>query len=326
MICMVVWYHHHVTSLHLTTMTTLLHHDNYRIALYYVYIEITDTDAHLRFQKDICTRLQLTGRIRVAHEGINGVLSGRIQDLQEYETELVQEIASISLKNFQKSDLDLKYCQLRTDLTVEEQLFANLIAKKTKTVIGLVDLTTSTNGKKRTKAKRTQSDGDATSDSSALLRRVYQRAMDQIRQRHPHPQGQQELGVKDDASSMQVPHLSPSEWDASINELSSQPENSVVLLDCRNVYESNVGHFRSPNARTMLTNTRKFSELAHVMVEQSEQLSQSTHIFAYCTGGVRCGKVDWNDNIGSHLFGTLLSLFDFPMCRVGHGISEGTTA
>ena len=293
-----------------------LRHSDYCIALYYLYREIPDTAAHVRFQRtELCEPLALTGRIRVATEGLNGVLSGRVADLRAYESQLLQYLAERSCGRSstnnssstlmiqpQASDLDFKYCQLRTDLTVEEQLFPNLLVKETKTVIGLVDTPPpsslgSTKASRKSKKRQqhtetTKESGDEKDDTriseSAFVRQVYQRAMEQFAKEEA-----EQLQNKDSSqntNSVHVPHLSPQEWDDRIQQLSEQPEQSVVFLDCRNVYESNVGHFRAAHTQTLLTNTRKFAELPSVFVQQADRLAQSTHIFAYCTGGVRCER------------------------------------
>jgi UPF0176 protein len=57
---------------------------DYRVLLYYNYTTIEDPEAfakeHLRF----CKSLDLKGRILVANEGINGTLSGTIEDTEKY--------------------------------------------------------------------------------------------------------------------------------------------------------------------------------------------------------------------------------------------------
>ena len=269
--------------------SALLLHDDYCIALYYIYLGIPDAKHHVKFHQELCKRLSLKGRIRVsAKEGLNGVLSGRIQDLQLYEEEFLGQLTTIN-PQLQKSDLDLKYCRLRTDLTVQEQLFETLQVKETKTVIGLVDLPRKEEKSRKTKKRQVKNQQELS--DSELVRQVYEKAMEQFAKEKQ--QGALASACSNEGSdkdSMHVPHLSPEEWDRQLSGLSEQPEQSVVFLDCRNVYESNVGRFESPHTKTVLTNTRKFSELPQVLVEQSQELSKSTHIFAYCTGGVRCER------------------------------------
>lgn len=54
------------------------------ILLYYKYIHIPDPIAIQKWQRDLCSRLNLTGRILLAHEGINGTVGGSDQATQEY--------------------------------------------------------------------------------------------------------------------------------------------------------------------------------------------------------------------------------------------------
>ena len=132
-----------------------------------------------------------------------------------------------------------------------------------------------------------------------------------------------------------APHLSPDEWNTKLHDLvrqnqqvnhdmstrttcttttkSSNPHN-IVLLDCRNCYESAIGYFEVPGTTTVLTNTRKYSELPYVLMDQISDIESTTlgnaaiassssttttttsalrnasHIFMYCTGGVRCER------------------------------------
>ena len=51
-------------------------YNRWRIALYYCYIELPDVQRHVDFQRTACGELHLTGRIRVAPEGINGTIAG----------------------------------------------------------------------------------------------------------------------------------------------------------------------------------------------------------------------------------------------------------
>lgn len=74
-------------------------------------------------------------------------------------------------------------------------------------------------------------------------------------------------------------HLSAKEF----NELTSQP--NTILVDMRNHYESEVGHFKGailPDADTFR------DELP--MVENMLEENKDKNIVMYCTGGIRCEK------------------------------------
>lgn len=89
---------------------------------------------------------------------------------------------------------------------------------------------------------------------------------------------------------------SPLNWELSgrevpVNEwhdLVKDKSDDVVLLDCRNDYESNVGRFEGAEA----LNTRTFRETWQKLEERLAGLSKDTPILTYCTGGIRCVKVN----------------------------------
>ncbi len=56
----------------------------YEIILYYKYIHIENPEGLVRDQKELCSRLNLKGRILIAHEGINGTLEGLREDIDKY--------------------------------------------------------------------------------------------------------------------------------------------------------------------------------------------------------------------------------------------------
>lgn len=55
-----------------------------RVVLYYKYRELEDVAVQCQWQRALCERLRLTGRIRVATEGINGTLCGTATALDQY--------------------------------------------------------------------------------------------------------------------------------------------------------------------------------------------------------------------------------------------------
>ena len=58
---------------------------NFRILLYYFYNEVADVDGYRQWQRDLCERLGLKGRIIVSQEGINGTVSGTDEATREYQ-------------------------------------------------------------------------------------------------------------------------------------------------------------------------------------------------------------------------------------------------
>jgi len=59
-----------------------------KVILYYNFTPLDDPDAIRLWQKNLCERLNLKGRIIVAEQGINGTLGGYIDDVKSYIKEM----------------------------------------------------------------------------------------------------------------------------------------------------------------------------------------------------------------------------------------------
>ncbi len=55
-----------------------------KIILYYKFVPINDPDMTMRWQRELCTRLNLKGRILISPHGINGTLGGDKHNLELY--------------------------------------------------------------------------------------------------------------------------------------------------------------------------------------------------------------------------------------------------
>lgn len=264
-------------------------HDDYRIALYYCYVEVEGVEQHVDLQKDVCDELKLKGRIRVSPEGLNGVLSGCHSDLRQYQRRIE---ANLSMT----APMDVKYCLLRTDLSVQSQLFETISVKATREVVSLYEPTAQEMKRGNMIVKETD--------------RNYYRRRRRNRQKHEKHLKEQQLAESSAQSGLPMspldrrlaqlqpsPHLTPQEWN---ERLTSDP--NAILVDARNVYESRVGYFQAPNAGTLLTNTRKYSSLPQVLQHSQKELA-GKNIYMYCTGGVRCERasvllqaLEWGDD------------------------------
>src|SRR5690625_1296844 len=56
----------------------------YQVLLYYKYVQIEDPETYAAEHLQFCQTLDLKGRILVAHEGINGTVSGTIEQTDRY--------------------------------------------------------------------------------------------------------------------------------------------------------------------------------------------------------------------------------------------------
>lgn len=76
-------------------------------------------------------------------------------------------------------------------------------------------------------------------------------------------------------------HLSAEEW----SEMIEQRDEETVLLDVRNDYEWEIGHFEGAELPT-LEMFRQFPQYAKKLREQRDP--KKTKVMMYCTGGIRC--------------------------------------
>ncbi len=63
-----------------------------KVILYYKFIPVADPAITMRWQRELCVRLQLKGRIIISKHGINGTLGGDIENLREYKREMNRSV------------------------------------------------------------------------------------------------------------------------------------------------------------------------------------------------------------------------------------------
>src|SRR5688572_13984888 len=63
-----------------------------KVILYYKFVPVADPSMTVRWQKELCKRLGLKGRVIVAKHGINGTLGGDIENLREYKREMNRSV------------------------------------------------------------------------------------------------------------------------------------------------------------------------------------------------------------------------------------------
>ncbi len=63
-----------------------------KVILYYKFVPVPDPTMTVRWQKELCNRLGLKGRIIVSEHGINGTLGGHIEHLREYKREMNRSV------------------------------------------------------------------------------------------------------------------------------------------------------------------------------------------------------------------------------------------
>lgn len=185
--------------------------ENFRVLLYYYYVAIEDPQAFMESHLELCRSLNLLGRIIVAKEGINGTVSGLVEDTDRY-----------------------------IEMMSSDPLFKDIIFKQ--------DI----------------AEGHA-------FKRMNVKVKNEL----------VNLGLEKDIDPLVQTgtHLSPKEFYEAM-----QDENTVVL-DARNDYEYDLGHFRGAVRPDILV----FRDLPEWIQENKEQF-EGKRILTYCTGGVRCEK------------------------------------
>lgn len=76
-------------------------------------------------------------------------------------------------------------------------------------------------------------------------------------------------------------HLTPQQWKKMLEER----EEDTLLIDVRNSYESEIGHFDGA-LRPDLKTFREFPKFAEKLATEKEP--EKTKVMMYCTGGIRC--------------------------------------
>lgn len=185
---------------------------DYRILLYYNFVEIEDHDVFAEEHLQFCKNIGLKGRILIAEEGINGTVSGTVEQTEKYMTAMHNN-----------------------------PLFADMTFK--------ID----------------QHDGHA------------------FKKMHVRPR--EELVTlrldEEDVSPLDktANFMEPKEF------FEAMQDENTVILDTRNDYEYELGHFRgaiNPDIET-------FRELPQ-WIKDNKNTLKDKQVLMYCTGGIRCEK------------------------------------
>ncbi|XP_038625710.1 thiosulfate sulfurtransferase/rhodanese-like domain-containing protein 2 [Tachyglossus aculeatus] len=194
------------------------------VLLFYCYCEVKDPEQIYAWQKTLCQCLHLTGKVRIATEGINGTVGG-------------SKIAT----------------SLYVEAMLSYPLFKNILSKE--------DFKTSKGG-------------------AYCFPNLRVGVFEEI----------VPMGISSNKISYKEPgvHLSPGEFHKEVEKYLSranQEQNDTILLDCRNFYESKIGHFRC----CLAPDIRKFSYFPSY-VDKNLELFKDKRVLMYCTGGIRCEK------------------------------------
>lgn len=64
---------------------------DYQVLLFYKYVDVANPEAEKKNQQDLFAKYNLTGRLLIAEEGINGTLEGTVTDTENYIKEMSQD-------------------------------------------------------------------------------------------------------------------------------------------------------------------------------------------------------------------------------------------
>lgn len=185
--------------------------NSYQVLLYYKYTTIDNPEQFATEHLAMCKEIGLKGRILVAEEGINGTVSGTVEETEKY--------------------IEAMHADPR---------FADMVFK--------ID---------------------------AADKHAFQKM-------HVRPRTEiVSLSLENDVNPLEVTgnYIEPEEFREALKD-----ENTVIL-DARNDYEFDLGHFRGA-IRPDITAFRDLPD----WVEENRDMFEDKKIVTYCTGGIRCEK------------------------------------
>ncbi|SDI99303.1 rhodanese-related sulfurtransferase [Natribacillus halophilus] len=185
---------------------------DYRVLLYYKYIDMPDYEEYAEEHLQFCKDMGLRGRIIVAPEGLNGTVSGTVEQTDAY-------------MEYVKSD----------------PRFADMTFK--------ID----------------ETDGHA-------FKKMFVRAKEEI----VTWRLQEDVNPNESGGTP----LTPEAFHAALQE------EETVVLDGRNDYESDIGHFRGA-IKPDVSTSREFPD----WIDENIDRLQGKKVLTYCTGGIRCEKL-----------------------------------
>ncbi|XP_042308248.1 thiosulfate sulfurtransferase/rhodanese-like domain-containing protein 2 isoform X2 [Sceloporus undulatus] len=195
-----------------------------QVLLYYCYCEVADPGGLCAWQKALCQHLHLTGKVRIASEGINGTVGG-------------SKVAT----------------NLYMDAMLSHPLFKGTLMRE--------DFKTSKGGAHCFPDLRI-----------GVFEEIVPMGI------NPEKVSYKETGI----------HLTPKEFHVEVEKYLSrrnEGQADTILLDCRNFYESKIGHFQG----CLAPDIRKFSYFP-IYVDENLDLFRGKRVLMYCTGGIRCER------------------------------------
>jgi UPF0176 protein len=184
---------------------------DYQVLLYYKYVAIDDPEVFKEEHRALCEEIGLMGRILVAHEGMNGTVSGTVEQTEKY---------------MEAVHADPRFADMPFKIEESEGHAFKKLKVKVKPEIVNLSLEEDLNPNEKTGK-----------------------------------------------------HLSPKEF------YEAMQDEDVVILDARNDYEYDLGHFKN----AIRPDIEAFRDLPKWVRENFNEYKDKK-VLTYCTGGIRCEK------------------------------------
>jgi UPF0176 protein len=183
----------------------------HQVLLYYHYVNIENPEQERTEHLALCKSLNLLGRVFISSEGINGTVSGTIEETNQYMTYMHH--------SFLFSSIDFK-----------------------------IDIT----------------DGH-------VFKKMHVRVKNEL----------VNFSLEDDIN----PKVMTGKYVKPLEFMQGLKDPNTIVIDARNDYEYDVGHFRG----AIKPDIQTFRELPN-WIRSHKHLLEGKKILTYCTGGVRCEK------------------------------------
>ncbi|KAH0726940.1 hypothetical protein KY284_002805 [Solanum tuberosum] len=292
--------------------------EDYGVLLYYKYATIPDLEALFNFYESNCKSLSLLGRVRLSHNGVNVTVGGKLSSLKEH-------IAAVKLNClFEGTDFKLASChEPSNDRVAVECGFTSLSIRIVKKfgcyfLYDIIKATANVWAIGIDPAKPLEQCLGAITLVPTLWVQPHSASRFQTCHLHLIRTSQNFILAFGLAlwayhwsnelvtlSSCPLPssppdisnagkHLSAAEFHSVLHnvgnpqdKLISSSDKGTVLIDARNLYETRIGKFYTPNVETLDPEIRQYSDLPSWIDNNSEKLC-GNNILMYCTGGIRC--------------------------------------
>lgn len=282
-----------------------------KVCLWYQYVHIEDPDAEAEAHKAVCVRLGLLGRVRVAGEGVNATVAGSPRAIAAY-TDHWRADPRFAASDFKVSSVKplksvVATAAMHTSCagpdSPDDSRGRGAVARagdgsaSPESRTGGWTLSGSLARSGAPADAAASADAHARNPFSALAVKVVAELVSSggafaaadlscgggryLSPREFHAM----LGAPADAEAATATRAAAAATGGAAATADAPLPRDVVVVDVRNCYETQVGHF----AGSTDPHTRSFADMPRWLEEHYEELSKST-VLMMCTGGIRCER------------------------------------